>query len=273
MLLFVLACLVFPSQAQKWENFFLIMFENHGYTQVTGNAKWQQIMNGTFQLTNYHAVTHPSQPNYVAQLGGSYFTCTDDSPCNLSNKNLVDLLEAKSLTWKGYMENYTQAAGGACNLSTSFNSYYRKHNPFMSFTDITSDVKRCNNILPETAFFSDVKTKLPNFGYYTPNINNDSHDQNLDYSGDYFLNWLATYYTPYAKTTWANTLFMITFDEDEGAEGNHVVAFFKNVALSNATDNGQYTHYSITAFVENNFGLGNLGQNDAKAADFGPVLH
>jgi acid phosphatase len=260
--------------APKWENFFILMFENHGYTQVMANSYWVSAMKGSFQLTNYRAVTHPSQPNYVAQIGGSYFNCTDDSPCNLPNQNLVDLLEAKNFTWKGYMENYTQTSGGGCNTTTSFNTYYRKHNPFMSFTDITGNPKRCANIVPETVFQSDVKTKLPNFGYYTPNINNDSHDQNLDYSGQYLQNWLATYYTPYAKTTWANTLFLITFDEDEGAEGNHVVAFFKNVGLTpDASDDTSFTHYSVTAFVENNFGLGNLGQNDVKANDFGPVLH
>jgi len=256
-----------------WDNFFILMFENHGYDQVMANSKWASLIDGSFQLTNYHAVSHPSQPNYVAQLGGSYFTCTDDSPCNLANKNLVDLLEAKNKTWKGYMENYVPGPNGDCNNVTSNNTYYRKHNPFMSFTDITSNPKRCANILPETAFQSDVKTGLPNFGYYTPNINNDSHDQNLDYSGAYLENWLASYYTPYAKTTWANTLFLITFDEDEGIEGNHIVAFFKNINLSNATDNGLFTHYSVTLFVENNFGLGSLGQNDAKANDFGPVLH
>jgi len=257
----------------KWDNFFILMFENHGYTQVTGNSKWAAIMNGTFQLTNYHAVTHPSQPNYVAQLGGNYFTCTDDTPCNLNYKNLVDLLEAKGLTWKGYMENYTQAAGGACNTTISFNTYYRKHNPFMSFTDITNDTKRCSKIVNEAVFQADVKTGLPNFGYYTPNINNDSHDQDLDYSGDYLTNWIKEWYTPYARTTWANTLLLITFDEDEGVEGNHVVAFFKNINLSAATDDGTYTHYSVTKFVETNFGLGNLGQHDTTANDFGPVLH
>jgi len=270
---FLFACLLSGSFAQtKWDNFFLMMFENHGYTQVNANAQWQAIMKGSFQLTNYRAVSHPSQPNYVAQLGGDYFTCTDDTPCNLPEKNLVDLLEAKGLSWKGYMENYVPLSGGNCNMTTSGNTYYRKHNPFMSFTDITSNAKRCSNIVPESAFFSDVKTKLPNFGYYTPNINNDSHDQDLNYSGDYFTNWLASYYTPFANTTWKNTLFMITFDEDEGAEGNHVVAFFKNVGLSASTDDGSYTHYSITAFVENNFGLGNLGQHDVTANDFGPKL-
>jgi len=229
-------------------------------------------MKGSFQLTNYHAVTHPSQPNYVAQIGGNYFTCTDDSPCNLNERNLVDLLEAKNLSWKGYMEGYVPGSGGNCNNASTIGRYARKHNPFMSFIDITSNAKRCQNILPETAFQSDVKNSLPNFGYYTPDLDNDSHDQDLNYSSAYFQKWLDAYYTPYANTIWKNTLFMITFDEDEGVEGNHVVAFFKNVGLSASTDSGAFTHYSITAFVENNWALGNLGQHDTTALDFGQIL-
>jgi len=171
------------------------------------------------------------------------------------------------------MENYSPAAGGNCNTSVGFGSYVRRHNPFMSFTDISGNATRCKNIVPETVFQSDVKTSLPNFGYYSPNLDNDSHDQNLDYSSAFLQKWLDTYYTPLANTTWKNTLFMITFDEDENSEGNHVVAFFKNVGLSVATDAGSYTHYSVTAFVENNWKLGNLGQHDTTANDFAPVLH
>jgi len=267
--------LFIASVSGAWENFFIMMFENHGYNQVMNNSKWTSIINSvnTFQLSNYHAVSHPSQPNYVSHLGGSWFNCSDDLPCNLPYKNLVDLLEAKGLTWKAYMEDYAPGLNGACNMATDINSYARRHNPFQSFTDITSDPKRCAKIVNADAIQKDVMGSLPNFGYYTPTVNNDSHDQDLDFSGDYLSNWLDSYYTPYANKAWANTLFMITFDEDENTEGNHVVAFFKNVKLSNHTDDGVYTHYSVPKFVENNWNLGSLGQNDVTANDFGPALH
>jgi len=65
---------------------------------------------------------------------------------------------------------------------------------------------------------------------------------------------------------------MITFDEDERTEGNHIVAFFQNVGLQKAVHNQSFNHYSITSFVEHNFGLGNLGQNDVNASNFGPLM-
>jgi len=274
LLLFAVSALGQVQVTNQWPQFFIMMFENHGYSQVTANSYWQKIIADSFLLTNYHGVTHPSQPNYVAQLGGSYFTCTDDSPCNLKQSNLVDLLEKKGgLTWKSYQENYVPGANGACNLITTGNSYYRKHNPFMSFVDITSDTTRCQNIVNETIFQTDAKNgKLPNFGYYTPNINDDSHDQNLDYSGNYLTTWLATWFTPYPNT-WKNVLFMITFDEDEGSEGNHVIAIFRGLnATAGGTAAGSFTHYSVTKFIEDNWGHGNLGQNDVTANNFADSL-
>ena len=47
----------------------MLMFENHGFEQVMNNPIWSKIISSGLLLTNYSAVTHPSQPNYVAQLG------------------------------------------------------------------------------------------------------------------------------------------------------------------------------------------------------------
>eukprot|EP00456_Euglypha_rotunda_P081773 TRINITY_DN8004_c0_g1_i5.p1 TRINITY_DN8004_c0_g1~~TRINITY_DN8004_c0_g1_i5.p1 ORF type:complete len:161 (-),score=25.62 TRINITY_DN8004_c0_g1_i5:127-609(-) len=147
-------------------------------------------------------------------------------------------------------------------------TYYRKHNPFMSFTDITGNLARCQKIVNETVFQADVKAgNLPEFGYYTPDINNDSHDQNLDYSGSYLQNWINSYYTAYPNS-WKDVLFMITFDEDQGTAQNHIVAFFMHKCISPGQIGGSYTHYSITKWVEQNWNLGSLGQHDVDANSF-----
>ncbi|KAJ7864671.1 hypothetical protein B0H13DRAFT_1500401, partial [Mycena leptocephala] len=52
-------------------------------------------------LTNYNAITHPSEPNYVAAIGGDFFGMHDDNmyhiPLNIST--VVDLLEDKHVSW------------------------------------------------------------------------------------------------------------------------------------------------------------------------------
>jgi len=52
-------------------------------------------------LENLFAVTHPSEPNYMATMGGDYFGLNDDDftqvPENIST--VADLLEAKNIRW------------------------------------------------------------------------------------------------------------------------------------------------------------------------------
>ena len=54
---------------------------------------------------------HPSQPNYWTMTAGDYFGHKSDANFDLNVTNIVDLLEAKGLTWKAYQEDYP---GGVC---------------------------------------------------------------------------------------------------------------------------------------------------------------
>ncbi|GAP53885.1 probable acid phosphatase, partial [Arthrobacter sp. Hiyo6] len=57
------------------DHVFVIMMENHGYDQVIGNTADAPYINTLAQryntATNYHGVTHPSLPNYLATISGS----------------------------------------------------------------------------------------------------------------------------------------------------------------------------------------------------------
>jgi len=110
---------------------------------------------------------------------------------------------------------------------------------------------------------------LPNFSVYVPNNYNNSHDKDLDFSGDYLTTWLSKWYTPYVNTTWKDTLLMITWDEDAKDDNNHIATFFKHPCIAKGgSSNVYYDHYSIPLFVEENWDLGSLGQYDAKANNF-----
>jgi acid phosphatase len=104
-------------------------------------------------MTNYYAVTHPSQPNYWSQVrtfwflldsgkvAGSYFDIRSDNPHDLPHTNLVDLMDGK-VSWKAYEENYP----GNCYSSYTNGKYYRKHNPFISFNNIRNNATRCAKV-------------------------------------------------------------------------------------------------------------------------------
>jgi acid phosphatase len=83
------------------------------------------------ELTNYFALTHPSEPNYVASVGGEYFGMDNDNlnniPANVST--IVDLLEDKGITWAEYEEDMpsTGFTGLQFLNGTGANDYVRKH--------------------------------------------------------------------------------------------------------------------------------------------------
>eukprot|EP00457_Paulinella_chromatophora_P002251 gb/GEZN01002255.1/.p1 GENE.gb/GEZN01002255.1/~~gb/GEZN01002255.1/.p1 ORF type:complete len:554 (-),score=72.52 gb/GEZN01002255.1/:705-2366(-) len=276
----------------SFNKIFSIWFENHGMELAEENSYWRSIMSKAFVLESYFGVSYPSQPNYVATLGGQYINCTDDAQCYLETTNLVDLLENRGKTWKGYMEGYQQGDYGACNTVEKicgqedgsaeeydcYMGYFRKHNGFMAWTTITEDEDRCQNIVNEYQFATDVKNgNLPNFAMYTPNINHDSHDNDLDYSGAFLQDWLDTYFYPYPDT-WHDVLLFVVFQADDRSEYNHVPAFIMTSSShkyfrtqdigtdTNYNPNGYNTsHYSFAKLVQDNFGLGNMGYNDVYA--------
>src|SRR6516164_1159999 len=67
----------------KYDHVFLIIEENEDFNQVIGN-KYAPILNtlaADYGLaTNYTGVGDPSEPNYVAMLGGDTFGIASDDP-------------------------------------------------------------------------------------------------------------------------------------------------------------------------------------------------
>jgi len=269
--LFLLAFTATYAAAATWDRFFIIMFENHGWNQIEANSYWTAIQEKGLTLTDFYAITHPSQPNYIAQIGGDLFNCKDDSNTNISAvPHLADLLERKGVQWKAYQEDYTPRDGGDCDPAANQNKlYYRKHNPFMSFDNIRNNKTRCQYIVPATQLDADVAAnRLPAFSYYTPNIKNDAHDTDLDYAGKWLTGFLNKFMTQ--DNFIRNTMVVITFDEDEYLESNHITTILLGpyITKANSTEGTHYTHYSVTRTVEENWNLGSLNRNDATATSF-----
>ena len=82
-------------------------------------------------LTNYLAITHPSQPNYVASVGGDTHGVSSDDFTRIDSsvKTIVDLLEAGGVSWSEYEEDspYSGFEGNYVNQKTGANDYVRKH--------------------------------------------------------------------------------------------------------------------------------------------------
>src|SRR5258708_36342719 len=73
-----------PKGVPALDHVFLIMMENHGYSQILHNPNAPYINRYAQQAnlaTNYFAVAHPSLTNYLEVVGGSNFgVLSDNSP-------------------------------------------------------------------------------------------------------------------------------------------------------------------------------------------------
>ncbi|ORY33211.1 hypothetical protein BCR33DRAFT_520845 [Rhizoclosmatium globosum] len=239
---------------------FTIIFENQGRAKVLSDPYFLSLKERGYFMSNYHAVSHPSQPNYIALVSGSTNGCRSDFSIDIGANSIVDLLEAKGLTWKAYNEGFP----GNCFTESYSDRYVRKHNPFMSFNNIRNDPKRCANIVSADELKVDEQTgTLPNYILFTPDMDNDGHDTGVPYSSA----WLKEFLEPkLANPVYANTLFHITYDEDGyDTLTNNIYSLFlgKGILAKGVVDNTWYTHYSALATVEELFGLGSLGKGDA----------
>jgi acid phosphatase len=146
-------------------------------------------------LTNYWAVTHPSEPNYCAAAAGDNFGMDNDEfhaiPSNVST--VADLLDTKGISWAEYQEDLPYPGFQGFNYSnqqTFKNDYVRKHNvstffvllknsltslqPLILFDSVTNNATRLSLIKSFTAFEDDLKNqKLPQWAFFTPNMTDD----------------------------------------------------------------------------------------------------
>jgi len=262
---FLLGFLLFVAinaRGQWFDRVFMMMFENHSYDEVAADPNFNYYFSKGTNMMNYFAITHPSQPNYWCQIGGDHFGINSDGNVDLPYSNLVDLFDKKQVTWKSYQEDYP----GNCNADESVGLYYRKHNPFISFNNIRTNATRCANIVNAKQLDVDLaKGTLPELSYFTPNIDNDAHNTNISYAGQ----WLHSFLIPRLPKFPARTLFIVTWDEDDYTEENQIfTAVWGSMIKPNSKDHTFYDHYSLLRTIEDNWGLGNLGRNDANATPF-----
>ena len=254
----------FPIWSQN-QKVILVILENTDYSQAMAQPFFTKLSKDGALFNNYHAIGHPSQPNYVAMVAGDTLGVSGDGHYDLAGNSLVDLLEAAGKTWKVYAEDYP----GNCFQGDTSGKYARKHNPLISFKNIQSNPTRCANIMGASTFNADFKLgHLPNFTMYVPNLNNDGHDTGPAYAD----NFMSTEFGPliYDPQLMNNTLLVVTFDEDDGLFGSnqiYTVVFGPGVKPgTQAAD--KYSHYSLLRTLEDGFQLGHLGRNDSTALPF-----
>src|SRR5215468_10316664 len=77
-----------PNGVARLNHVFVIMMENHGFSQIVNNPnapfinRYAQSSN---RATNYFAIAHPSLTNYLEVVGGSNFGVLSDNDPDFHN--------------------------------------------------------------------------------------------------------------------------------------------------------------------------------------------
>jgi len=257
----------------SFDHIYLIVMENHEYPTIVGNSRAPYIngLIGRYGLaTNYRAVAHPSEPNYLALFGGSTFGVTDDAVHDLGARNLADQIEAHGRTWHVYAQDYpgrcspVAASPGGVDLVGAAGWYARKHDPAISFTDISGNPARCARITHLAGF----SPTAADYELIVPNMVDDMHDGTVA-QGDAFLKAFVPRIT--GSTAFANSLLVITWDEGSSSVGGggRVATIVVSPHVAAGTRSAtSHSHYSLVRTIEDAWGLGCLAQTCA-ANDMG----
>jgi phosphatidylinositol-3-phosphatase len=212
--------------ATQVNHVFIVMEENHSYSDVIGNPAMPYLnsLAATYSVAQgYYANTHPSIGNYFMLTTGQIITNDDGYMGTVTVDNVVRELLAAGKTWKEYSEAlpFQGYDGGDTG------EYAERHNPLSYMSDVRNDPAQQQNLVPFPQLATDIANHaLPNYGFIVPDLLNDAHDGTLAMADA----WLQTNIAPLLASPDFNTpgggLLIITFDESEDSDtefgGGHV---------------------------------------------------
>jgi len=258
MALLVFAGCTGPGQAPN-RNVFVIVMENKAPADALSGPFLASLAAGHGDATNYHAITHPSVPNYLAMISGQTWGVTDDSYHALPPDDLGHQLTSAGVPWRAYMEGL-----GREGCLDSPLPYDPGHNPFAFFGSGCPP-----NVVPLTDLQADLVANSMRFYWITPDRCHDTHDCSVA-DGDAWLQQTVPSILSSKAFTSGGVLFL-TYDEDDGSADNRVVMIVITNDGVHRTSAVRYDHYSLLATIEDLLGVGRLG-NAASAQPMDDLL-
>jgi hypothetical protein len=274
------------ARAHHFDRVVIIVLENVDYELAIQDKNFAALAAQGASFTNFHALFHPSYPNYLAMVAGSDFGTHNrprylaDNQVNLPNdsvhRTVGDRLIEAGLDFKQYAE---ELPVGTCpwhlssqHVAQKRGNYVRRHVPFLSFRAVQE--KWCDRVIrvdssdANNFFVQDAKKGLVAYSFYSPNMNHDGHDTGVTVAGAWTKKFLDDTFTEKLRK---GTLVVVTFDESGGNADNRIYTLFLGdmVKPANQQDPAalgrRYTHYSVLRTIEDNFGLEPLTVNDREA--------
>lgn len=236
----------------------VVVMENRNYDSIVGNSQARYINDTLIPqgalLRNSHAVSHPSEPNYLALFSGSTQGVDSDAcPLKFSSANLASNLAAAGQRFAGWSESLPHDGFAGCYQD---DIYARKHAPWVNFTNVPASSNLVYRGLPAA--------NMPAVSFVDPNLCNDMHDCSTR-RGD---RWLAQNLPPLIAWNAQHAgLLIVTWDEAEPDNGgNRIPTILVGPMVKAGVKSGRYVdHYGVLRTIESFFGLPCMA-NDCHAA-------
>jgi hypothetical protein len=293
-----------PATSGHYDHVFVIVEENHGYTDVIGNPAAPNLNALASQYglaTSYFAVSHPSEPNYVALLGGSTFTVNSDNAYyvqQVAAPSLISELDQAHVSWKAYLQGLPHPGyQGICYPANCNGApdkdplYVSKHDGIQNFTTSLNPADWSRQV-PVGQLADDLRSgHVPAFGWVIPDECHDQHgdppycidsgstggsdpqDQRLVAVGDQYLGHLVAQITGARFWARGNNAIDIVYDEgndNAGGGGRVANVVITSHGVRHLQDPATYSHYSLLQTIQRNFGLPCL-QNTCDTANVKPM--
>lgn len=287
-LILSLACLEPAHALPQIEKVFVILFENHGWSEIKDNTGAPYLNHTLLPQSSYCEAylarpgLHPSEPNYLWLEAGTNFGIFDNNDPAINHLNttnhLVAQLRAANISWRSYQEDID----GLTVPLVDVNLYAPRHNPFVYFDDVTgtndlNDAYGIAHIRPYAELTADlVNNTVAQYNFITPNLCNGGHDacppandpvQQID-------TWLAAEMPKILNSAafTNNGAVFITWDEsfDDGPVGMIVLS---PLARGQGYHNSiSYTHSSFVRTMQQIFGVRPWLADAANATDLSDLF-
>ena len=226
----------------------VIVMENKEYGAIVG-ARAARYLNRRFipsgtLFTRYHALRHPSLPNYLHMTSGTTSGCHSDV-CprrTYETRNIFSQLTHEGIDWRSWQESMPSD----CALNSS-GLYAVKHNPAAYYANLFPRICREHVV----KYPRNLPDQLRPFTFVTPNLCNDMHECSIAH-GD---RWLRDHVPPLLDR---GAVVVITFDEGvtgEGGGGHIMTAVTGPGVAAGVRNRRHYDHLGLLAGMENWFGL------------------
>ena len=163
------------AQVPRSKHVYIVAEENRSYERVVGSASMpylNSLLARGAVATQFYANEHGSLENYLILTSGQYLTHNNDTLAVFNVDNIERHLLTNGMTFKSYAQ--TLPFAGYTGLYSG--AYMKRHAPLPYYTDMANSSLIKNHDSTAQLTKDIANGTLPNFGFITPDGNNDMHN-------------------------------------------------------------------------------------------------